>query len=60
MSLAEELLADLDDMGENDDVEEEEEDIVDINDQLKLASEDRSIHAITRLSNSQEVLLYSM
>lgn len=59
MSLAEELLADLDDYDGADDIEVEE-DIVDINDQLELAAklDDRSVHALTTLNQSQLVSYY--
>ena len=57
MSLAEELLADLDDIGEvNDDIEDE--DIVDVNEQLQMASKmdtDGSIHSLTKLNKSEVV-----
>ena len=57
MSLAEELLADLDDIGEvNDDVEDE--DIVDVNEQLQMASKmdtDGSIPSLTKLNKSEVV-----
>ena len=57
MSLAEELLADLDDIGEvNDDIEDE--DIVDVNEQLQMASKmdtDGSIYSLTKLNKSEVV-----
>lgn len=58
MSLAEELLADLDDDDDEvNEVEEEEDDLVDVNNQLQLSSDvdDRSVHALTKLNESQLV-----
>ncbi|XP_003382952.1 PREDICTED: U4/U6 small nuclear ribonucleoprotein Prp31-like [Amphimedon queenslandica] len=56
MSLAEELLADLDDDDDEvNEVEEEEDDLVDVNNQWQLSSDvdERSVHALTKLNESQ-------
>ena len=57
MSLAEELLADLDDDCDEYNELEEEDELVDVNSQAQLGSDidDRSVHALTKLNQSQLV-----
>lgn len=55
MSLAEELLADLE---EDDEIEEEEEEYVDIDEQLQAVADDKSVNSLTKLNQSKVVSTY--